>query len=701
MSEQFDRPATILEGKRSTLSGRSARTAFPGPRPARSAIASVALGLVLAGQAAHTEETRELDDITVTGEPRPSPEDDASRRAAFVTVINARDFDTEATDVAELLEKSVGVSVRRFGGPGDPATASIRGSSSEQVTVLLDGIPLNRARAGVVDLSNVPLRIVRRIEVYRSFAPLRHRSAAIGGVVNIVTRGAGGEPVTEAALTYGAFNSYELNGTQAGRAGPADYLVSANLAGSDGDFEFKDDNGTRFETADDEVTDRQNNDFDSWELFGSASLPLGEAWQIEAFGEHYEKDEGVPGISSNQSRDARLDTRRDVVNIRAVSDGLGLPGASGWFRVFALNEETHFRDPLGEIGVGRQNTIGENRAVGAEAYADYFLGDDQIVSFLASAQSERYDNEDRLAGTTSQEQKRLIYQVGLEDQIFAWNDRLSFEPQLLFVAIDNDFGGPLDPSGREASGEDDDYLSYKLGARIELGQGWTAKANAGRAWRYPSLTELFGDRGTVTGNPDLDAERSDKWDVGLSYTLIESLPERTGINRLTVEAAWFQSNSKDLILFEQNSQRTVRPVNISEADTHGIELAAAATLFGHLDLTANYSWIDSENTSDIPFLNGNQLPGVPEQELFLRADLYNDRFRTWYEFTAADDNYLDQANFEKISDRRVHSAGVSAAWDESVIFTFEVKNFTDERISDVLGFPLPGRAWFGRAVLKL
>ncbi len=173
------------------------------------------------------------------------------------------------------------------------------------------------------------------------------------------------------------------------------------------------------------------------------------------------------------------------------------------------------------------------------------------------------------------------------------------------------------------------------------------------------------------------------------------------MDRLSLEAAWFQSDSNDLILFEQNSQRTVRPVNISQAETRGIEVAAAASFFGHLDLTANYTWIDSENRSDIPFLRGNQLPGVPEQELFLRLDLYNTRLRGWYEFVGSDDNFLDQANFENVQDRKVHNAGVSATWGESLILTFELKNITDERISDVLGFPLPGRAWFGRAVLKL
>jgi iron complex outermembrane receptor protein len=681
-------PAGLSSGNRRRL-----RRWWSGP--------AAALLLCAVGHSATGAEPRELENIRVEGTRISGLDEDESRRAGFVTVIEAEEFDTRATDVAELLEKSVGVSVRRFGGAGDPATASIRGSSSEQVTVLLDGVPLNRARSGVVDLSNVPLRIVRRIEVYRSFTPLRYRSAAIGGVINIVTRSAGEEPVTEAAVTYGAFNGYELNGIHAGGAGTAKFLVAGNLAGSDGDFEFRDDNGTRFERSDDETTNRENNDFDSRELYTSAEFAVSKNWTLEAFGELFDKDEGVPGISSNQSSNARLDTRRGMVNMRASADRLGVDGLSGWLRLFAVTEESHFRDPLGEIGVGRQNSVDNNRALGAEAYTDYFLGDSHVLSALASLQTERYDNEDQLAGTTSRNQDRTIYQFGIEDQVFLWNDRLTLEPQISQVWIDNDFGGPVDSSGREASGEDDDFLSYKLGGRLELGGGWALKANVGRAWRYPTLTELFGDRGTVTGNPRLDAERSDKWDLGFSFASSGSATGRLGIDRISFEAAWFQSDARDLILFEQNSQRTVRPVNISEAETRGVEVAAGATLFGHVDLTANYTWIDSENRSGIPFLRGNQLPGVPEQELFVRADIYNDRFRAWYEFVGADDNFLDQANFEKVKDRSVHNAGVSATLRDSLILTFELKNITDERISDVLGFPLPGRAWFGRAVLKL
>jgi len=244
----------------------------------RSTAALAALSLLLAAPGL-TAAPEGVGGVTVRG--GRADEDDPARRAAFVTVIDAAEFRDSATSVPELLQKSVGVSIRRFGGPGSLATASIRGSSAEQVTVLLDGVPLNRARSGAVNLSNIPLRIVERIEVYRSFAPLRFQPGAIGGVVNIVTRTPGEGPTADARATYGSFGTYEVNGAHSGRNGAWSHLLSATAGGSDGDFEFKDDNGTRIEPSDDETTDRENNDYDGLDLFGSLAWDGGEALRLE------------------------------------------------------------------------------------------------------------------------------------------------------------------------------------------------------------------------------------------------------------------------------------------------------------------------------------------------------------------------------------------------------------------------------------
>src|SRR6266508_4655886 len=73
---------------------------------------------------------------------------------AFATVIRAEDFAGRVTSVPELLRDLVGVQVRGLG--GEYATVSIRGSTAEQVVVYLDGVPLNRALGGGVNLADLP-----------------------------------------------------------------------------------------------------------------------------------------------------------------------------------------------------------------------------------------------------------------------------------------------------------------------------------------------------------------------------------------------------------------------------------------------------------------------------------------------------------------------------------------------------------------
>ena len=74
---------------------------------------------------------------------------------AFATVIRAEDFAGRVTTLPELLRTTVGLQVKSLG--GEYATVSIRGSSAEQVVIYLDGVPLNRALGGGVNLADLPL----------------------------------------------------------------------------------------------------------------------------------------------------------------------------------------------------------------------------------------------------------------------------------------------------------------------------------------------------------------------------------------------------------------------------------------------------------------------------------------------------------------------------------------------------------------
>lgn len=91
-------------------------------------------------------------------------------------------------DLGDMLQTAPGVVITRSGGPGQPAQVSIRGSSSNQVLVLLDGIVLNSAIAGNADLSAIPLENIERVTVLTGAQSARYGPRALAGVIEITTR---------------------------------------------------------------------------------------------------------------------------------------------------------------------------------------------------------------------------------------------------------------------------------------------------------------------------------------------------------------------------------------------------------------------------------------------------------------------------------------------------------------------------------
>jgi iron complex outermembrane receptor protein len=108
-------------------------------------------------------------------------------RAASASVITPDRTPRAAESVPQLLSEQSGVSITRLGGMGSTSTVSLRGSTSNQVLVYVDGVPFNTATGGGVDLGAIPLGDVDRIEIYRGMSPIAFGASGIGGVVSITT----------------------------------------------------------------------------------------------------------------------------------------------------------------------------------------------------------------------------------------------------------------------------------------------------------------------------------------------------------------------------------------------------------------------------------------------------------------------------------------------------------------------------------
>jgi iron complex outermembrane receptor protein len=200
---------------------------------------------------------------------------------------------------------------------------------------------------------------------------------------------------------------------------------------------------------------------------------------------------------------------------------------------------------------------------------------------------------------------------------------------------------------------------------------------------------MFGDRGSIVGNPNLAPAEGNNYAEGFGADLQQTFGA-PGLFELT----YFRSEVKNLITFIQNSQRTARATNIGRAEINGIEASFQIEPYKKWSLTGNYTWQDAIDDSAVAFWRGNKLPGIHEQQMNLGVRNAFGRDASWYyEWSRDSGNYLDRANTRPVPTRNMANAGLTVRSGEFTA-SFEVKNIGDDQISDVAGFPLPGRAFY-------
>ena len=260
----------------------------------------------------------------------------------LVTSIDATQPSARLVSVADLIEGQSGVFVKSRGGLGSFTSVSIRGSEANEVAILVDGMPLGRAAAGVIDLSALSVAGLERVEIWRGVPPIEFGAEAVGGAINLVTRR--GALVPELRVSAGA-GSFGARAASAGWSGSDHGLrvdLSAAYNGASGDFTYYDTAGTLFNQSDDRVSVRRNNDFDQGAVDATVA---GRHWRVGAHG--YLKQQGAPGVglAGAESLHARL------VSARLIADGDadGRAGALAWRVATSLvYERLAFANPLGE-----------------------------------------------------------------------------------------------------------------------------------------------------------------------------------------------------------------------------------------------------------------------------------------------------------------------------------------------------------------
>jgi iron complex outermembrane receptor protein len=657
--------------------------------------------LVAADATQHADTTVYVVPPIVVEAKRRDPNADLYSRSGFVAAFDLRERRNRAEDLSAVLSQMVGVKVKQYGGLGDFATVSIRGSSAGQVNVYLDGVPMNDAYTGLTNLADLPLGGVQRVEVYRGFAPPELGAGAIGGAVNLVTAdptrwGRGGLLTgLEFDATYGSYDTSRQLLSAWLQPWRIRVFAHGNHTKSLGNFPFLDDNGTPINLDDNEIADRANNDFESYGAVGrvEADVPGFAAASLTL--DAYAREQGVAGIGSRQSKTARYERRRGLGHARLESNPFFFNQLVFGGRAFYSQTNEKFRNLDRALALGDQDTDNTIRSWGTLVRGQWFVPMMPLVlNAVAEQRTDEFHPVDNLKETEGPDRWRLTRTAVLSGDVYLIRQTLVLNATQRWVRHTNEFWDDapfpaLPPSPRGLFTRDN--RSPSAGFRWTPVRALMIKGNIGRYQRLPTFLELFGSLGTVTGNADLEPESGLNRDLGV----VVNLGRRGWLTRLYVEAVYLDNEASNLILFFTNSQQTTKPVNIGSARIRGWEFSFAAGIGAGVQISGNYTRLDTEDTSDIPYYNGNQLAGRPRDDASLAASYRSQWWKATWEAHLIGPNFLDLANMHEVPARNIHNAIVQAFTPvPGLSLSIEVRNVTNDRVRDVSGFPLPGRSLF-------
>jgi iron complex outermembrane receptor protein len=557
--------------------------------------------------------------------------------------------------------------------------------------VFMDGVLLNDASGGGVDLSSISLSDVEAIEIYRGVTPINFGKASIGGVINIRTLRAKDGLNASATAGYGSFNTRKLAGFVNHKSGKWDYLVSAGYMASDNDFKFLNDNGTEWNPADDKWEKRNNAQFDQGNVLGKFGYDFTDDLRLALVNQWYSKEQGLPSWNNSPQTDASFSTRRNITTLSLIANDIGPLGFNTRTSIDYSHKNELYDDSHGQIGLGRQKSRYITDRYGGEFFIEW-LGDWNIMSFMADFHHETYDPRNILTNNNPNKSSRDIISLGLQDSLLFLDDRVTITPALRYTSVHDDlqsatsiWGAPLEGRTR-----DEDYWSPQIGLKYSPLTWFALKGNLAKYVREPSFLELFGDRGFIVGNPDLKAEKGVNFDAGFE---VNWLTKNRWFNRISCNAAYFRSNVDDLITFVYDSRGIGKAENISKARIWGVESRITVDFMKYFRLVGNATWQDPTNESEIKAFNGKILPGKWQTSYLARIEGRYAGLKAYVEWIRETGMYYDSANLLPAKDKILFNAGISWLF-HSFLFSLESANLGNDQYEDFNGYPMPGRAFY-------
>lgn len=583
--------------------------------------------------AARAEEIQTQPTVQVTASRIVETVDDA---LADVSVITREDIEASVSrDVLDLLRLEAGIDLYRAGGAGQQTSLFLRGTNTNQVLVLIDGVRAAAATTGAYAFEQLPLDAVERIEIVRGPRASYWGSDALGGVIQVFTRKLEGPRLV---LGYGSYG---------------DAAGSAGIGYWDGDNGYSVQVGARhvdgFSATNPGICNGPDDPFCTYNPDDDAFRKT----HLAARAAHRFGNQLLSGSFLRSQGQTQFDEGYSDI-IQQVG-GLGLEGELGasWNHrlAFGYNREDLGTPAFGALYLTRRSSLLWQNEVR--------LADRQRLVAGLDFVHEEAETRDTFAGTAR-------YRDSRNNQAAFAGWRAGWEAFDAEVAARHDhnsaFGGAT--TGSVAFG-------WRAADALRL------HASFGQGFRSPNMNELYdpGYGGQFAGNPELDPERSRSAELGLEWQA--STAQRFRLNL-------YSTRVRDLISFTGPQSQAE---NIAHAAIDGAELGWRLAL-GDWTARANWTWQDArDEDTDTRLLRRARQKGSATIE---RA------FGEWLRIGAEVVHNGRRDDFGGIELGAYTALNLRADWmlNDAWSIGMRLENLTDRDYELVHGYNTPGRSAF-------
>lgn len=685
----------------------------------------------------------ELDEVVVT-----STGVGRVKKSAFNAVaVDTKELHNSTKSLSEALSQLPGMKLRESGGVGSDMQLMLDGFSGKHVKIFIDGVPQEGAGTAF-DLNNIPVNFAERIEVYKGVVPVGFGTDALGGVINIVTNKKRRNWFLDASYSYGSFNTHKsyVNFGQTFKNGLM-YEINAFQNYSDNDYyidnyitEFGDDGIT-------ESTDKKkiyhvkrfNDTFHNEAVIGKIGI-MDKSWadrlvfsfnysnfykeiqtgvyQYVVFGQKHRK--GYSFVPSVEYRKRNL-----------LIEGLDVSATANYNHNITHNIDTasykynwlgdkKYTGTPGEQS--HQNNESKNTNWNGTFTANYRIGEvhtftlNHVISTFHRTTRSYISGSSKLSDFSIPKKTRknitgLSYRYMPSDK---WNVSA-------FAKYYNQYNeGPV---SQNSDGIGNYILLKKHLSSLGYGAAGTyfivkdlqAKLSYEKAYRLPTTDELFGDEDLEAGKADLKPERSDNFNLNLSYSY------HIGKHAIYVEGSLIYRDTKDYI---KRGLSQVSNMSFGYYENHG----RVKTKGYNISLRYNYSrWFNiggtfnSMNARDEekyraggtqqesltygqripnqPYLYANFDASLTWHDLFAKGNVLTLGYDGYYQhdFPLYWENLGDPTTKIRVPEQLSHNLSIGYSLKGGRYnLSFECRNLTNAKLYDNFSLQKAGRAFYGK-----